>query len=49
MNSNDEKPKANGFGDNGDNGDVATFSQKICDDGMYEFLNNYYKEFNPVG
>ena len=33
MNSNDGKPKANGFGD----------------DGMYEFLNNYYKEFNPVG
>ena len=39
MNSNDGKPKANGFGDNGDNGN----------DGMYEFLNNYYKEFNPVG
>ena len=36
MNSNDGKPKANGFSDNGD-------------DGMYEFLNNYYKEFNPVG
>ena len=42
MNSNDGKPKANGFGDNGDNGDNG-------DDGMYEFLNNYYKEFNPVG
>lgn len=39
MNSNDGKPKANGFGNTGDNGD----------DGMYEFLNNYYKEFNPVG
>ena len=42
MNSNDGKPKANGFGDNGDNGDNG-------DDGMYEFLNNYYKEFNTVG
>ena len=42
MNSNDGKPKANGFSDNGNNGDNG-------DDGMYEFLNNYYKEFNPVG
>lgn len=27
----------------------ATFSQKICDDGMYDFLSKYFKEFNPIG
>lgn len=29
--------------------DGATFLQKICDDGMYEFLDKYFKEFNPIG
>lgn len=29
--------------------DSATFSQKVVDDGMYEFLSKYFKEFNPIG
>lgn len=29
--------------------DNHNLSQKICDDGMYEFLSKYFKEFNPIG
>ena len=40
MNSKKTDDSTTNIGANGDN---------ISDDGMYEFLNNYYKEFNPVG
>lgn len=23
--------------------------KKVVDDGMYEFLSKYFKEFNPIG
>ena len=28
---------------------MSTTSEKGSDDGMYDFLNKYYKEFNPIG